>query len=272
MKSAVTICLVEQARQGPFVFHAGLADGCAQAAALGFDAVEIFAPSPDAVNHDELKQLLTKHNLEVAAVGTGAGAVFHGLTLTHGDAAVRDKARAFIKSIIDMGAPYRAPAILGSMQGKHGGEVSKEQAIAWLSQAMNELGDYAGERGVPFIYEHLNRYETNLANTVVAACEIIEGLKTDNVQLLADLFHMNIEERDLAAAIRLGSDCIGHVHLADSNRQAAGLGHTNFVPIIAALREIGYSGYLSAEVFALPDSAAAAKQTIDSFNQLVRPD
>ena len=63
---------------------------------------------------------------------------------------------------------------------------------------------------------------------------------------------------------------IGHVHFADSNRRAAGMGHTDFGPVVAALREIGYAGYLSAEVLPLPDPEAAAKQTIESFRWLVR--
>ena len=89
------------------------------------------------------------------------------------------------------------------------------------------------------------------------------------MRLLADLFHMNIEEADLAAAMREGGRHIGHVHFADSNRRAAGLGHTDFAPVVAALREIGYAGYLSAEVFAWPDPTAAAQQTIDSFRKHV---
>jgi sugar phosphate isomerase/epimerase len=67
-----------------------------------------------------------------------------------------------------------------------------------------------------------------------------------------------------------GSSYVGHIHFADSNRKAAGLGHTDFTPIIAALREISYKGYLSAEVIPLPDSATAAKQTIESFRKYVQ--
>jgi sugar phosphate isomerase/epimerase len=89
------------------------------------------------------------------------------------------------------------------------------------------------------------------------------------VKVLADLFHMNIEESDLAEAVRAGRDWIGHVHFADSNRRAFGLGHTSIEPIIAALREIGYEGYLSAEIFPLPDALTAARQTIESFRQCV---
>jgi sugar phosphate isomerase/epimerase len=82
---------------------------------------------------------------------------------------------------------------------------------------------------------------------------------------------MNIEEADLPAAIRAAGKHIGHVHLADSNRRPAGFGHTDFAPIARALRDIGYTGYVSAEAFPYPDSRGAAKATIDTFNLHFRP-
>jgi sugar phosphate isomerase/epimerase len=95
--------------------------------------------------------------------------------------------------------------------------------------------------------------------------EFLRTLRTSNIKLLCDLFHMNIEEADLAEALRLAGPLVGHVHFADSNRRAIGMGHTDMLPIMRALRSIGYAGYLSAEVFAYPDSQAAAAQTIASF-------
>ena len=79
---------------------------------------------------------------------------------------------------------------------------------------------------------------------------------------------MNIEEADLATAIKSGGHRIGHVHFVDSNRQPVGAGHLDFPPIIAALNEIGYDGYLSAEAFPIPDSQTAAEMTINAFKQL----
>ena len=94
-------------------------------------------------------------------------------------------------------------------------------------------------------------------------------LKTQNVRLLCDLFHMAIEEADPAATLRACGPLVGHVHFADSNRRAIGMGHTDIEPIVAALRDIGYKGYLSAEIVPLPDSGAAARKTIESFRAAV---
>jgi sugar phosphate isomerase/epimerase len=268
MKSAITISLVPETRGGPFVLWDGLADGFARAAGLGFDAVEIFPAAAEDLDAREIKRLCAAHNLKVAAIGTGAGWVKHKLRLTDPDPAVRRRAQDFIAAIVDFAGGFGAPAILGSMQGRWEGGVTREQALSWLAGALEQLGPRAAAQGVPLLYEFLNRYETNLFNRVADSLEFLKTLRTQNVKLLCDLFHMNIEEPDLAAALRLAGPKLGHIHFADSNRRAIGLGHTDMKPVMAALRDVGYDGYLSAEVFALPDSQTAAEQTIKSFRQL----
>ena len=79
---------------------------------------------------------------------------------------------------------------------------------------------------------------------------------------------MNIEEPDIGQALRDAGSKVGHVHFADSNRQAVGFGHTEMSSVMKALGEIGYKGYLSAEIFPLPDPETAARQTIEAFRQL----
>lgn len=268
MYSAVTISLVNEARGGPFVFWDDLAAGCRRAAELGFDAVEVFPPSADAVDANLLKKLLVDHHLRLAAVGTGAGWVRGKLNLTLPDAAQRAKARDFIRSIIDLAGPLGAPAIIGSMQGRHSVDgVDQPTARAWLNEALEELGEHARRYHTPLIYEPLNRYETNMCNTVEQGTAMLRSLSTRNVLLLADLFHMNIEEVDVAAAIRAGEGSIGHVHFVDSNRRPAGCGHLEYPPIVAALRAIHYDRAVSAEALPWPDGDAAARQTIESYRK-----
>jgi len=270
MKSAITICLVPEARQGPFVFHTtgeanGLAAACRAAAELGFDAVEIFPESAAAFPRGELARLLPEHGLALAAVGTGAGWVKQKLHLCHADAAVRAAAREFIAGMIDVAGEFGAPAIIGSMQGRSEGDVSRDDAVGFLSAALHELGARAAEQGQVLLYEPLNRYETNLFNRQQDAVAFLEAASIRHVQLLCDLFHMNIEEADVAAALVAAGSRVGHVHWADSNRLAMGLGHVNARPIVAALHTIGYEGLLSAEVFPLPTAIDAARQTMASL-------
>ena len=114
MKSAITISLVEEARGGPFVLWDGLEKSIAFAGELGYDAVEIFAPSVDAIDADALGKMLDKAELKLCALGTGAGWVKSRLQLADVDAGKRKEAREFVRSIIDLAAPFGASAISDS--------------------------------------------------------------------------------------------------------------------------------------------------------------
>jgi sugar phosphate isomerase/epimerase len=275
MKSAITICLVPEARQGPFVFHTtatadGLTAACQTAAKLGFDAVEIFPESAEAFPVAQLSRLLAEHGLTVAAVGTGAGWVRHKLHLCHDDPSVRAAAQEFIAKIIDVASQFGAPAIIGSMQGRFEGDLSRDEALERLAAAVGVLGARSAGLGQVLLYEPLNRYETNLFNRQGDAAAWLESRRFLNVRLLCDLFHMSIEEADIAAALVATGRWVGHVHWADSNRQAMGLGHTDTGPVVAALRGIGYEGFLSAEVFPLPTPLDASRQTIASLRPHIK--
>jgi sugar phosphate isomerase/epimerase len=228
--------------------------------------VELFLPGPEFITAGEILDLAESYKIKIAAIGTGAGLLRQGLTLTDSSPEKRQAALEFILVMVKLGGQIGAPAILGSMQGKWGGEVSKEQALVWLADALQTIGEAAAAYGVPFIYEPLNRYETNLINRLSDGVDFLSSRKITNVTLLADLFHMNIEETHLGDALRYAHSYLGHVHWADSNRQAMGLGHTEVLPIVDALREIGYRGYLSAEIFPLPDPESAALQTLHSMH------
>ena len=265
IRSAITVSLVEEARGGPFVLWDGLESGFRKAAELGFDAIEIFPPEPAALHVDQIRRWMDQHRLAVAAVGTGAGWVRKKLTLSSPDLAVSEAARAFVRQMIDVGAALGAPAIIGSMQGRWGDGVSREEILARLAEALEDLGEHARGRGQRLIYEPLNRYETNLINTVAEGVRFLDSLTTKNVRLLADLFHMNIEEANLPSALMAGGSHIGHIHFVDTNRRAVGLGHFDMGPIAAAIRHMEFDGYLSAEAFPLPDAREAAQRTISAF-------
>lgn len=267
IRSAVTIALVPQIKNGPWIFWEDLELGMKKAAALGFDAIELFTAAADAIDPNQLSDLLEKYKLQLAAVGTGAGKVIHGLTLTDPDPEIRKKAIPFISDLIAFGAKFGAPAIIGSMQGNVLPNANREETLSWLAQNLEILGRKAELAGTFLIYEPLNRYETNLLNTLEAGSAFLEKNRLKNIKLLADLFHMNIEEDNLPQSIRNYGKHIGHVHFADSNRRPMGMGHTDMEPIGAALKEIGYSGYVSAEAFPLPNPDEAAEQTIRAFRK-----
>ena len=269
IRTAVTVSLVPQARQGPFVYHGDLAGAIAQAAKLWYDAVEIFPPEAEAIDVAAVKKMTGDAGVKVAAVGTGAGFVVHKLTLIDADDSVRGRAVEFAKGIIDIAGALGAPAIIGSMQGRHG-DGEREAALGRLAESLAVLGTHAEQYGMPLLYEPLNRYETNVFNRQGEAAEWVRGRGIENVKILCDLFHMNIEEVDVAGALRTVGGLLGHVHLVDSNRLAAGRGHIDFAPVVAALRDADYRDYVSAECFPLPDSDAAAAASIETYRKLFK--
>jgi sugar phosphate isomerase/epimerase len=269
MRAAVTVSLIPEVRQGPFVFTGDLVQACQRAAALGFHAIELFPEDPDTVEAEELRQVLDDCHLSLAAVGTGAGWFRHQLSFTSSEESIRSQAVDYARRMMDFAATFSAPIIIGAMQGRASGGLNQATALRYLGHALFQLDEHAEALGITLLYEPLNRYESNLIHTLADAATFIQGAGLRQVRLLADLFHMNIEESDLPGALRRAGPLLGHVHFSDSNRRAVGWGHTNFPPIIQALRDIGYRGYLSAEVLPLPDAESAARQAITAFHQWV---
>jgi sugar phosphate isomerase/epimerase len=116
-----------------------------------------------------------------------------------------------------------------------------------LVEGLAEIGAHAEQAGVVLLFEPLNRYEDHMVNTVAQAAGLITAAGSAGVRILADTYHMNIEEDDSCSALRSVRDLLGAVHLSDSNRHQPGTGHVPFAAIVATLREIGFDGVLSVE-------------------------
>lgn len=116
-----------------------------------------------------------------------------------------------------------------------------------LLKMLEDLVRIAEKAGAHILLEPLNRYETHFLRRLEQAAAICDALPHPNLKLMADFFHMSIEEADVPAALRAAGKHIAHVHLADNNRLLPGQGHTDFKSGFAALREIGYTGYMALE-------------------------
>jgi sugar phosphate isomerase/epimerase len=122
--------------------------------------------------------------------------------------------------------------------------------------------------GVRIALEPLNRYETPLINTAREALEFLDRLGADNLGLLLDTFHMNIEEPSIEESIRICSGRIFHFHVADSNRWYPGAGHLDFAGILQTLLATGYDGFVSGEFMAKPGADLAAQKAADFLRGL----
>jgi sugar phosphate isomerase/epimerase len=162
---------------------------------------------------------------------------------------------------------------LASGPGRLAGEPEdwKEAGIRGLIEILRVAAGKGAEQGVRLVLEPLNRYETDIVQNVDEGLALIESVGHPNLGLLLDTFHVNIEEPSLTDCFRraMAAGRLWHVHLGDSNRLPPGQGHTDFAGIVAALRESGYQGYLSAELLARPDPDTAAAATIEHMRGLV---
>lgn len=265
IKSCATICLLPELRGGPWIYWDGLEESVAKARLAGFDAVELFAGPVQDIDASLVARTLKLNQIELAAVGTGAGKVLYNLYLTSPEAKVRKDAIEFIKQVIEFSSKFNAAAIIGSMQGIRHKEITVEQANSWLIEGLTELTDYAEKLKSCILLEPLNRYETNLMNTTAQSAAVLDKIESNSIKLLADLFHMNIEEESIPQTLTKFKNKIGHIHFADSNRRPVGMGHLCLNEIVATLKDIDYNGYLSAEALSYPDEKTAAEQTIKAF-------
>jgi 5-keto-L-gluconate epimerase len=241
---------------GPLLF-AGRVRACvAVSSELGFDGVEISMRSPEELERRELKAILRESGLQLAALASGRIFLEEGLSLCDTDQAGRARAVVRVQELIAYAAAFEAPVIVGLARGRGAEDGDVDRFVA----SMQECADHAAGLGASLLVEAINRYETALLNTAAETLAVVERIGRPSVTVLLDVFHMNIEEVSIGGAIRAAGPRLGHFHIADSNRRAPGMGHVDYRDIVTALSEVGYQGWLSAEILPLPDDRAAAEQ------------
>lgn len=245
----------------------------ARLAALGYDGVELAVRDPALLDVQAVRRVLDKHHLDVPAIGTGQAFVEEGLSLTHPDQNIRKQALVRFKSQISLARTFDAVVILGLIRGTAGvfgrtPSPSPDQARDGLIDAMRSIARTTGESNVRIAIEPINRYETNLINTVAEALGLIQEVDAGNFGVLFDTFHANIEEPSIEESLYTCGSRLFHVHVADSNRWAPGAGHIDFARIISTLREMNYEGWLSAEILPKPNVKSAQEQAWKAMRAL----
>jgi sugar phosphate isomerase/epimerase len=127
-----------------------------------------------------------------------------------------------------------------------------------LIEELRKIAPVAEAVGVPVVIEPLNRYETHFLKQLAQTAELCRATGSTAIKMMADFFHMNIEEADMGRAIDESFDRLAYVHLADSNRYQPGAGHLDFRPGLAALKQNGYDGYMALECRILGDDKGQA--------------
>jgi sugar phosphate isomerase/epimerase len=257
------------ARFAPILWRGRVEEAFELAAEFGYDGVELHLRSPDDIEPKAVRALQEKHGLGVPTIGTGMAAGEDGLTFTDPDPAVRQRAVARVGQHIRLAARLGSAVTIGLIRGKLGADQQRDARRAAMLECVQDCCRLAAVEGVTLFLEPLNRYEADDLTTLDQAAEVIRELRAPNLKLLADTYHMNIEEVDLGASLRRHAAVLGHVHLVDSNRQVPGHGHVDMRAILQALLATGYRGYVCFEVLPLPDPRRAASDGIRTVREIL---
>jgi sugar phosphate isomerase/epimerase len=231
-------------------------------AKLGYNGVELMG-NLQAYQAAEANQILQNHNLQIFSLTPD------NVDLAHPDSAVRAKATDYYLRLLDFAAALGQPLV--SCHG-YVGRVRPLNNLAQEKQlfvrSVQTIAERAQTLKLRLVIEVLNRYEAHLVNTAAQAADFLAKVGAENVGILLDAYHMNIEESDPAEAIRLAADRLWLYHAADSNRQGIGQGHTNFNAQLTALSDINYRGPIIIECTAPGPDPFTPIKTKDSIKQL----
>lgn len=238
-------------------------------AMLGYEGVELMTLNPLELNWEEIKNEAKKNNLIVALVCTGEIFGQLGLSYTNPKEDVRKEAIRRTKEIIDFASYLGANINIGRIRGQYCKELTKAQTETYAIQAFRELSDYAEERNVVIALETVTIMQTNFINTLEEGKAMVDWVNRPNFRLMMDVFHLNLEEKDIYDAIRKYSSDNIHVHLADNNRRYPGHCGLDFEKILSTFKACGYDGNFCTEIFQIPNQMEAAKGAIEHLKPII---
>jgi D-psicose/D-tagatose/L-ribulose 3-epimerase len=216
----------------------------------GFDSVEIAIEDCSHIDPAHVKRELDKHGLVCGSICACMGPERD----LRGTPEQQKTSLAYLKGVLEQMVVLDCPSLVGPVYSS----VGRADAVApadyrrqWKTvvKHLHSLSKYAQERGRQICLEPLNRFETDFINTCDQALRMIKEVNSPALTLHLDTFHMNIEEKDLARAIKLAGNRLGHVHACGSDRGTPGNDHTNWPGIAAALRSVKYRGDVVIESF-----------------------
>ncbi|HAJ32114.1 MAG TPA: sugar phosphate isomerase/epimerase [Candidatus Atribacteria bacterium] len=267
MKKSIVVS-ISSTKFSALAFKEDFEKSIKKVADLGFDGAELAVRNPKDLKVNDVINIIKENNLEVPAIGTGQAYGEEGLSFSDPDEVIRKMAVKRIKDQIVFASHFNAQVIIGLIRGNIEEGVNRTEGEEWAINCLRKSTEFAKSYNVRLTLEPVNRYESNFINTLSEGIEFIKRVGATNLGLLADTFHMNIEEVSIYDSIIQAKNFITHVHFADSNRWAPGCGHIDFKKVIETLKKINYQGYVSAEILPLPDPNSCARLTIEHLNKI----
>lgn len=228
---------------------------------FGFGLLELPVESPGDWDPGTAAEVLAGYGMGARIVG----AMGPGRDLI--DPRFRADTQDYLRHCVDVALIVGSPTVAGPFTAATGrvwrmGADERRQVVDTLREALRPVADYAAERRVSLAVEPLNRYETSIINTVDQALDALEPLLDRGVGLALDSYHLNIEERSPAAAIRAAGDHCRVVQVCGNDRGPVGGDHTDWDSFFDALDDIGYAGPLTLESFTADNDTIAVAASI----------
>ena len=226
---------------------------------MGYDIIEIAVEDTRIIDWKLIKD--TARDLDLKITVSGAFGPERDISST--DPAFREIGKQYIIDCIRIAEQMDSPVFGGPLYSAVGktrivSAEQKKQEREWCVGILKEVSQIAGDCGVTLGLEPLNRFETDMVNTVDQALSILDEVGNPNLKIVLDTFHSNIEEKDIPASIRkIGKDLLCHVQGNESDRGTPGTGHLEWQGIQEALTEIGYDGAVVIETFGQPSKELA---------------
>lgn len=240
-----------------------LEDAMAFAHTAGYDGIEI-APftlakyvtdiSPE--HRTRIREAAGRVGIEI----TGIHWVLvqaEGMYLNHPEIAVRERTAKYFCELVNFCADIGGKIIVvGSPKQRNVMEgVTYEQAWEWATNTFRESVKLAEQRGVTICFEPLAPSETNFVNTAAEGIRFARQFNSSAMKIILDVKAMCSEQKAIPQIIRDSRGEFAYFHANDRNLKGPGFGDVDFIPIAAALKEVGYKGYASVEVFKFEEGA-----------------
>ncbi|AYM84767.1 sugar phosphate isomerase/epimerase family protein [Agrobacterium tumefaciens] len=221
-------------------------------AKLGFDIIEVAAHHINEYSDAELAVIRqsARDNGIILTAGIGPSKTKN---LSSEDASVRAAGKAFFERTLSNVAKLDIHTIGGALHSywpiDYSQPVDKAGDYARGVEGINGIADFANDLGINLCIEVLNRFENHVLNTAAEGVAFVKDVGKNNVKVMLDTFHMNIEEDSFGEAIRTAGPLLGHFHTGESNRRVPGKGRMPWHEIGLALRDINYTGAVVMEPF-----------------------
>ncbi len=227
----------------------------------GYGAAELMVRDPAQVPAERIAALSDRFGIPVAMVCTGEVYGEDRLSFMDPDASVRAEAGRRMRDAVALAARFGVDVNVGRLRGRLRDDVPHETSLEWARSALLAAADRAAEAGVRVLLEPVNGRVANWILTTAEGLALVTEWGHPALRLMLDVGHMHAEGEDLLASFAAARAHTFYVHLCDDNRRAPGMGGLDFDQVFAALRAAGYAGCVSAEVYQLPDSVTAMRQS-----------